>query len=129
SRWDAASSGQGGYVVSGDYWPERRGSYSVGVALAAQTTTNVELWDENDDRLVARQVVPPSAGPQEIEMPFQIGEYRRPVGSYAGWGPFRISPIPPPLDEVMEVRVWTPAHGEVSVYSITMRRTGTASAP
>jgi hypothetical protein len=120
--WHVASNGREGYVVAQDYWARPRGIYQVGVSLSAGTPVNVEVSNAADGELLARRQVPVTAGIVEVSFPLDL---RRPYprqGGYAGWGPFRITPVPPAFlqDDVIEIRVWSPAHGQVSVYSVTL---------
>ncbi|HMD46713.1 MAG TPA: DUF2079 domain-containing protein [Acidimicrobiales bacterium] len=117
--WYVTSTGRPGYLVSGDEWLRAPGSYLAGVSLSAQTPLNVEVWDDNDDQLVARRQVPATDGVTEVEMPFSVVGHPASAG-YSGWGPLRIQPIPPLAGEELEVRVWAPAGAAATVYSVTL---------
>jgi len=57
---------------------------------------------------------------QTIALDLSARYPRRP--GYGGWGPFALQPIAPDLpgDNVIEVRVWSPAGGQVSAYSVSV---------
>jgi uncharacterized membrane protein len=115
--WRAVSAGSRGYVVADDYWPERPGRYRVTVTLATSVPVFVEVWNATGDALLARDEVPASNGTRAVSL---VVDARRvyPPAVYRGFGPFAIDPVPPTSRNQLEVRVWSPGGGSVSVASI-----------
>ena len=119
-RWDVTSTGHRGYVVSGLAWQARPRRYQATVRLSSTGPVNVEIWDDNDDKLLTRQMLPGTDGieritvPVDATVPYLVAPVRR-------WGPFRADFISPPAGQRLELRVWSPGGSEaVHVYGATL---------
>ncbi len=123
ANWRAEATGRPGYVVDGDYWQARPGTYQATVALATTVPVNVEAWDATTDTLLARRAIPPTDGPRVVTMPVVLRTTPGPT-PFGGFGPFRIQPVPPPPGDQLELRVWSPGGGEVSVASLELVKSG-----
>jgi hypothetical protein len=84
--------------------------------LSAAEPVNVEVWNDTGDTLLARRSIPAAAGMRVVTMPVDATTAYR-AGIYSGHGPFRVGVVLPPAGERLEVRVWSPGHGTVNVYS------------
>jgi hypothetical protein len=114
-------------VVDGDYWREPTGIYRATVSLSSTGPVNVEVWDTSGDTLLARRTVAATHGPLLVSQTVQLLSGQA-VAAYAGAGPFRIDPIPPPPGAVLEIRVWTPGGKQVRVSTLQLRRISPAAA-
>jgi hypothetical protein len=130
--WTMTASGGGpGYIVYGDYARLPVGSYQAAVSLNSNGPLSVEVWDADRNVLLARREVPSTNGRTTVDVPFQAP---RAAASPAteGFGPFRIVPIPPPPNDRVEVRVFSPAGAKASVDTIaldTLNQSTSATAP
>jgi hypothetical protein len=89
------------------------------VRLSSTGPVNVEIWDDNDNQLLARQMVPGTDGTEQITVPVDATvAYRQHL--FAGWGPFRADFISPPAGQRLELRVWSPGGETVHVYGATL---------
>jgi hypothetical protein len=117
--WDVTSTGRRGYVVSGLAWQAMPRRYQATVRLSSTGPVNVEIWDDNDNQLLARQMVPGTDGTERITVPVDATvAYRSHL--FAGWGPFRADFISPPAGQRLELRVWSPGGETVHVYGATL---------
>jgi hypothetical protein len=119
SGWHMAATGGRGYVADGMQWREPAGRYLADVQLSTSVPVNVEVWDDTNGTLLARQEVPPSDGAEHVVLPVAAPDAAVP-GSYPGWGPFRADFEAPPPGQDLEVRVWSPGGGAVNVYNATL---------
>jgi hypothetical protein len=120
--WHVATNGTAGYVVAQDYWTRPLGRYEVGVSLSAGTPVDVQVSNAADGDLLAQRQVPGTDGVDEVTIPLDLDEHLPRQDTYSGWGPFRLAQVPPAQsgDDVVEIRVWTPAGGQASVYSLSL---------
>jgi len=120
--WHAAANGNQGYVVAQDYWTRPVGTYEVGVSLSAGSAVDVEVSNAADVQLLAARQVPSTSGILEVTIPLDLRHHYPRLVSFSGWGIFRIQPVAPAseIQNVLEVRVWSPTAGQVSVYSISL---------
>ena len=83
-RWDVTSTGQRGYVVSGLAWRSGRGATGL-LRLSSTGPVNVEIWDDNSNQLLARQMAPGTDGIERITVPVDATvPYRSPAVLLAG---------------------------------------------
>jgi hypothetical protein len=92
------------------------------VRVAQTGPTNVEIWNATAGTLLRRKTVPQTDGIQTVHVFFSVHrEFPRHL--YGGVGPFELEPVPPATrDDNFEVRVWTPGHEVVNVYSIAVQK-------
>ena len=103
--------------MNGDYWRLGMGSYQASVKLQTTGLVNVEVWNDTGDRLLARRTIPATHGVETLDIPFVIAhQFHRNI--YSGIGPFRYQPVIGTSANNIEVRVWTPGHEKVSVYTV-----------
>jgi hypothetical protein len=96
-------------------WRVPTGSYQVSVRLSASGPVNVEVWDDNNDRLLTRHRIPVTSGIESVTLPVNAkSNYHEAI--YRGWGPFSANFAPAPPGQLLEVRVWSPGHETVNVY-------------
>jgi hypothetical protein len=122
--WHLTATGARGYVADGLEWLEPTGAYRASVRLSSSGPVNVEVWDNTGNVLLARRAVPAATAARTVSFPVTAVTAYRPA-RYFGWGPFRADFIPPPPGQRLEVRVWSPGHEAVSVYTASLVRTGT----
>jgi hypothetical protein len=119
SNWRVVATGIPGYVADQLEWLLPAARYLAAVTLSASGPVNVEVWDNTGNILLARKTVAPTVGVQTITMPVDARTRYQPT-VYSGWGPFRADWVPPPPGQRIEVRVWSPGHTFVSVYSAAL---------
>jgi hypothetical protein len=120
-NWHAASNGQQGYVVSGDYWREPSGPVTARVSLAASGPTNVELWDDTTGMLLDRRALSKTDGSTTVHLTGKVRAAHT-ASLYSGWGPWQIKPKPSPAGDVLEIRIFTPGHkNKVTVRSLSLQ--------
>jgi len=123
SSWRAVATGKAGYVVAGDYWRELPGLYQATAVLSSTVPVNVEVWNATGGVLLARRSIPPTNGTVAVTVPVDA-DRSYPHHLDTGAGLFRISPIPPPPGDQLEIRVWTPGAGSVTVSSLELEPAG-----
>lgn len=121
--WRVQATGVAGYVVEGDYWQERAGRYEATAMLSSSVPVAVEVWNATADTLVARREVPATNALRSVTMTVDLTTVV-PERAYGGVGPFAIAPVPPPAGDRLEIRVWTPGGGPVSVAWLAMLPVG-----
>lgn len=119
--WMVASSDRPGYLVSGDYWRRGIGHYEATVSLSANVPVNVEVWNQTSNTLLARRRLLPTNGLQDVSFPVDV-EHLVPPKVQAGAGPFKILPVAAAPGNSIEIRIWSPGNGEVSVHELGIRR-------
>jgi hypothetical protein len=112
-----------GYVLYGTQWELDPGTYRLTVTLATSAACNVEVWDSTSSTLLLRRRVPSLDSPAAIQASVVV-EGRHPAHPYTGWGPFSYSPRPPPSADSIEVRVWSPGTGSLTLYEVEMQGPG-----
>jgi hypothetical protein len=106
-----------GYVVYGLDWNLLPHTYQATVTLSTTAPASVEMWDASTDKLLERTEVQPTDGRLAIQTDFAVRAQDR-QRAYSGWGPFAyLQPQPPSADRI-ELRVWNPGSGDVSVYTV-----------
>ena len=117
SDWRMVGNGARGYVVYGDYWFEKPGTYIATSRLVSTGPVNVEVWNSSTNTLLAQRHVAEALTPRTVTVPFnQTVRGSEPV--FAGTGPFLVEPVPPPDGQPIEIRVYNPGGSLVSVYSV-----------
>jgi len=106
SGWRVVGSGRKGYLVFGDYWNEPTGAATGTARLSGHGTVYVEVWDVTTNTLLAERRVPLPGGPVEASVPFEVPTPQKAGGVYHGSGPFRLTPVPEPAGDQLEVRVY-----------------------
>ncbi len=124
--WHVTSNGQPGYVIDHAYWRELPGTYVADVSLSATTQTNaqtnVELWNTTTGALLSRKVVGNTDGRITVHLHGDLPSIS-PQPLFRGYGLWRITPLPAPPGDELEIRVWTPGGKDhVSVYDAGIRR-------
>jgi hypothetical protein len=121
SSWGMVATGGRGYLIYGDYAREAPGSYDAEVTLTSHGPLSVEVWDSDRNVLLARRTVPATGTTAHVIVPFTaLAQASRPATS--GAGVFRIVPIPPPLNDQVEVRVYTAGGVRAVVSSVRYER-------
>lgn len=117
------SNGKSGYVYAGDYWPENRGRFRASVTLKTSRNVNIEVWNTTGNVLIARHHLLATLRKTTFTFDFNSTNYFRPH-VYRGIFPYTATPVAPPKKNTLEIRVWSPGHGRVVVYSVSLKRTG-----
>lgn len=117
--WRVTSNRARGYVVSNDYWREQPGHLTAVATISATKMVNVEIWDDTANKLLTRGRVSTKGAKRTIRLNTVITGFAPRV--YAGVWPFRIRPVPQPLGDIIEIRIWSPGALKVNVYSLTLR--------
>ena len=121
ANWRAVATGRAGYVVSGDYRRVPPGRYQATVVASTTVPVNVEVWNATGGVLLARRSVPSTNGLRAVSLEVDARRvFPEPV--YGGVGPFAILPVGAPSGNQLEIRVWTPGGGLVSVASLELER-------
>ena len=102
--WGMAADGRQGYVIYGDYAREPAGHYDADVTLTSHGPLSIEVWDSDRDTLLARRIVSATGISNVVTVPF-VAPAELPRPSTSGSAVFKISPIPPPPNDQVEVRV------------------------
>jgi hypothetical protein len=116
SGWHVTATGATGYVADQLAWQVPTGRYVAEATLATSGPVNVEIWDDTADVLLARRTVTATGGTVSVTLPVNA------ITAYPGFlrtgpWPFRVDWVPPLPGQRIEVRVWSPGHTFVSVYS------------
>jgi hypothetical protein len=122
------STGGRGYVADGLAWQRPPGRYEAQVTLSTTGPVNVEVWNDTGDTLLARRTVVATTGIETVTLEVDATTVYR-AGAYPGWGPFRAEFAPPPSDQRLEVRVWSPGGEAVNVYSAALARNSSSPRP
>ena len=118
AQWHATSAGRQGYVVDQIEWLEPTGRYVARVALSGAGPVNVEVWNDNGGKLLARRTVT-AAHETTVTIPVDATvAYHQAV--YSGWGPFRATFVPPHQGQRLEVRIWSLTNRAVDIYSASL---------
>ena len=123
SDWHMAATGASGYVADALEWMESPDRYSATVTLSSAIPVNVEVWDDTNNTLLARQTVAPTDGIEQVMLPVEVPNAPD-ATVYSGWGPFRAEFRPAQPGQRIEVRVWSPGGGAVNVYSADLTTVG-----
>jgi hypothetical protein len=121
ASWYAASTGERGYVVAGDYWRRLPGRYQGSVELASTGPVDLECWNASANRLLGRVTVPATTGRVTASVPCSFHHLVR-KSTVVGIPPFQALAPPPPPGDPLELRVWSPGGEQVSVFALWMRR-------
>ncbi len=125
--WHMASGSEAGDVVDEAYWREAPGRYVATVALASTGPATIEVRNADTGDLLASRHLLSTNGLTDVFVDADNSRNIRPP-VFAGIGPARIQPVPPPRDDQLEVRVIAPARSDVSVYSVELRPKSAAHA-
>jgi len=121
ASWYAASTGERGYVVAGDYWRRLPGRYQGSVELASTGPVDLECWNASANRLLGRVTVPATTGRATASVPCSFHDLVR-KSKVVGVPPFQVlAPLPAPGNR-LELRVWSPGGEQVSVFALWMSR-------
>ncbi len=121
SRWHMASSGSAGYVVDGFYKRLGPGVYNAVVNLSTTTPVTLEVWNDTGAILLRRDTIVSTGGVQRtIKIPFSSPKVYPHSGLLKGYGPWQITPPPPPAKDQLEIRIWTSGHGLVNIYGLNI---------
>ncbi len=121
STWHLESDGKLGYVLDKDYWREPPGLYKATVTVASSVPIDVEVWNATGAVLLVRRQMPPTNGSEALSVIVNAYRHYRHRHYFTGWGPFRALFTPPPSDNQLEVRVWSPGGGVVDVQSVQLQ--------
>jgi hypothetical protein len=119
--WHVTGSGGPGYVANGLSWREPAGRYQASVTLSAAGPVSVEVWDDTSNTLLARQAITATSGVETVTLGADVPT-GSPATAYVGRGPFRAQFVPPPIGNLLEVRVWSAAGAVVNVFSAGLVR-------
>lgn len=114
------STSRPGYVLYGADWNLLPGSYQATVTMSSTVPTVIETWDSSTNVLLSRRHVPATNGEAAVQSVVDVNHLGG-ESAYSGWGPFSFLPgnSLTPADRI-EIRVWTPGSGEVSIYNAEM---------
>ena len=119
ARWHAASTGRTGYVADQIEWLEPVGHYLARVVLSCAGPVNVEVWDDNGTKLLARRTLTAISGRVVVQLAVDATvPYQQHV--YSGWGPFQATFVPPEPGQRLEVRVWSLTNRKVNIYRASL---------
>jgi uncharacterized membrane protein len=125
--WHMVSNGQSGYVVDGAYFRAGKGTFRVTATLATTAPVNVEVWNATGNVLLARRSIPATNGQEAVQLTVEEPViYPRPL--FRGTVITPLVPLPGPPTDDLEVRIYTQADNDVSVYSISFVRIAVGSA-
>jgi uncharacterized membrane protein len=117
--WHAVGDMRRGYVVSRAYWRAAAGNYVASADLSSRRNVTFEVWDSTSDELIVRKVVPPSAR-HRVEVLFRHLD-RGADKTYDGLWAFVIDPVEAPLEDNVEIRIFSDGTGPVDVYRVGLR--------
>ena len=116
--WRMEYDRQRGGVFFGDYWRLPLGSYHAFVDIEATEPVIFEVRNAAADILIVRRELPVTPGRHTYGISF--GHVVRHADTlYSGWGPFQYDPIPFG-DNPLEVRLWAPGTGNLTVYRVAI---------
>jgi hypothetical protein len=121
STWRLAQSTPApGYALYGAEWLLAPGTYQATVTMASSAPVTVEVWDSTAGVLLSRQRLASVEAPRAVQSVVQVTQ-QQPSRPYSGWGPFSYLPRPGGTTDRIEIRVWTPGTGVVSLYNTEIR--------
>ena len=82
--WHLTSIGPPGYVADGLAWQIPTGQYQVNVTLSARLRVNVEVWNDNGNRMLARRSIPATNGIETVALPVDAATAYQ-ASPYSGW--------------------------------------------
>jgi len=110
-----------GYLLFGSYWNLLPGTYEATVTLSTTVRTDIEVWDATTETLLNRRDAAATDGRTAVQSVFTLTKEGDQT-LFSGWGPFSWQPGKPyTRADQTEVRVWTPAPGDVQIYSIEIQ--------
>jgi hypothetical protein len=119
-----------GYMDWGDYWQYAAGQFQAKITLSSTVPKGVkfEAWDADTNVLLMQRTIPPTNGTRTFTINFSMPpSVMKPEPVFSGWGLFSTYPIPPPLGNRIELRVWTPGGGTVRAYQQGLYCTATSN--
>ena len=121
-NWKVQANGERGYVVSGDYWSETEGNYRAKVSLANSAYVNVEVWNEDSGKLLAREQLTPNSAIHEVTLNFALTKTVNPPVAYSGSGYFHVqwNPLTPNPRNRIEIRIYDVSGGPVTISQLTL---------
>ena len=90
------------------------------VRLSSATTTWIEVWDDNDNTLLAREAVPPTNRPDDVFFPLVVPPGPPGRSGYGGVPPFAVQRVPPVPGQALELRVWSPGGADARIYQLQL---------
>ena len=122
SSWHLESDGRPGYVLDKDYWREPPGFYRASVTIASSLLTDIEVWNATGNVLLARRQLSPTNGLETVSLSANARRRYAHKRYFTGWGPFQAWFVPPPRNNQLEVRVWSPGGGVVEIENVKLQR-------
>ncbi len=125
TQWHLATDGsRAGYVMDGAYWRLGKGSYRASVSVHTNGPIQVAVWNDTSNELLGSRVFSATHGIDTLRVPFTLS-HESLRNHHLGTGLFQYESLASTLklNDNIEVRVWTPGHERVSVYSVGIRKT------
>ena len=125
NNWHLSADGSpSGYVMEGAYWRLGTGRYQASVSLDTNGPIRITVRNDTNHKLLARKSYTATYGPDTLKVPFTLSR-ESPGNRHLGTGPFQYESEASSLklNDNIEVRVWTPGHEKVSVYSVGITKT------
>ncbi len=119
ATWHAHGGYRRGYVMTRAYWRKRAGNYVASVDVAAQAPGILEVWDATSDLPIVRRLIRPGER-RTVAVAFRHLDRGR-EHMYSGLWPFIIDAPEPPVDDNLEVRVYTYGRGPIDVYRVALK--------
>lgn len=115
--WHVSSQDKSGYVLDKAYWRLPLGTFRAWFKLADSGPVDVEIWNATGNKLLLQRTMPATTGIRTQSMLFDNSKFY-PHHLMTGWGPFKLTPVPGPSNDQIEIRIWAAAGTVVSVYAV-----------
>lgn len=123
TSWHMASTAERGYVLDQADWLEPAGQYTATVALSATGPVDIEVWDATTGVRLATKSLPATSGTTTASVSVVTPRTRLSQQVSSTGGPHGAPVAVTELDR-LEIRVWSPGHDDVNVYSVGLGPTG-----
>ncbi len=120
-EWHMETTGGAGYVVWGDYWRPKAGPVTATLKFKSSGSFTMQVVNDTTGQPVISRTFRSTHGSIETRSISGVLKYGPPSLAFAGRGPFTVHPTEPPPGNVIEIKVSTPGHSKISIYSVGLK--------
>ena len=116
--WHMVTTGGAGLVVWGDYWRPKAGPVTATLKFRSSGSFTMQVLNDTTGQPVINETFGSTHGSIVTRSISGVLKYGPPSLAFAGRGPFTVHPTEPPPGNVVEIKVSTPGHSKISIYSV-----------